>query len=143
MIYNSTKVIVLGSTAFRQPKAKSHCRYVHGYNLYAKFYFESQELDENNWVVDFGSLKSLKNALRKDFDHKLVLSKDDPFIEDFKAMHTLGVVDLRIADEISIEMFAKYCFNVANKMLENSKANCIMVEVFEHEKNSGIYKTKN
>ena len=134
---------MLGSTAFRQPKAKSHCKYIHGYNLYAKFYFESTELDKNNWVVDFGSLKRLKNALQDDFDHKLVLSKDDPFIEDFKALHKKGAVDLRIFDEISIEMFAKYCFNMANKMLEKSKAKCIMVEVFEHEKNSGIYKTKN
>tara|TARA_Y100001973_G_C5209214_1_gene344228 strand:- start:15275 stop:15706 length:432 start_codon:yes stop_codon:yes gene_type:complete len=143
VIYNSTKVIVLGSTAFRQPKAKSHCRYIHGYNLYAKFYFESDELDENNWVVDFGSLKRLKNALRDDFDHKLVLSKSDPFLEDFKELHKKGVVDLRILDEISIEMFAEYCCNMANKMLGKSKAKCVMVEVFEHEKNSGIYKVKN
>ena len=61
MSFNSTKIIELGSCAFRQPRAKSHCRFIHGYRLVAKFWFSCNELDENNWVVDFGSLKGLKD----------------------------------------------------------------------------------
>ena len=57
-IFQSTKTLPLGSTAFRQPFAQSHCKYLHGYRLQAKFWFEADKLDENSWVVDFGSLAS-------------------------------------------------------------------------------------
>ena len=71
MPFQSTKIIDLGSCAFRQPKAVSHCRFIHGYRLKAKFWFESDKLDSNNWVVDFGSLKPLKKKLENQFDHTL------------------------------------------------------------------------
>ena len=66
-MFKSTKNIELGSCAFRQPQAKSHCRFLHGYQLTAKFWFESDQLDENNWVVDFGALKGLKELLKNQF----------------------------------------------------------------------------
>ena len=63
------------SAAFRQWRAVSHCRFMHGYSLEFEFVFGTHELDENNWVVDFGSLKNLEAWLRLNFDHKtLVLS---------------------------------------------------------------------
>ena len=68
--YFSTKKLILGSCAFRQPFADSHCKFIHGYLLYVKFWFECNELDKNNWVVDFGSFKKLKDSLENKFDHK-------------------------------------------------------------------------
>lgn len=142
MKYHSTKIIELGSCCFRQPFAKSHCRFLHGYNLYAKFYFMADKLDENNWVVDFGGLKKLKNNLREEFDHILIASKKDPYLEKLKELHILGIVDMRIWDDVSIEMYAKFCLETANKILYNHNAFCYKCEVFEHEKNSGIYEIK-
>ena len=71
--FYSTKVIPLGSCAFRQPYAESHCKFVHGYRLQAKFWFTSNELDKNNWVVDFGGLKELKKQLEFYLDQTTVL----------------------------------------------------------------------
>jgi len=138
--FYSTKVITLGSTAFRQPFADSHCRFIHGYNLTAKFYFQSDKLDSNNWVVDFGSLKKLKKSLEEHFDHKLIISQKDPHIDVFKNLHTLEIVDLIIMEDVSIEMFASFCLYMANNHLVGSinSAECYKVEVYEHEKNSGI-----
>lgn len=48
MIYRSTKTYghEIGlSAAFRQWRAESHCRFVHGYALAVKFVFEAGELD--------------------------------------------------------------------------------------------------
>ena len=42
------------SAAFRQWRADSHCKYIHGYALAFRFEFEADELDVRNWVVDFG-----------------------------------------------------------------------------------------
>ena len=41
------------SAAFRQWRAVSHCRFMHGYSLEFEFVFGTHQLDENNWVVDF------------------------------------------------------------------------------------------
>lgn len=139
--YQSTKLIELGSCAFRQPNAKSHCKYIHGYRLKAKIWFGCSDLNTNNWVVDFGGLKQLKETLQKHFDHTLVLSNDDPLLNQFKIIHKKGGVDLRTMDGVGIEKFAEYCFNVSNEYV-NKKTNgrCWVnqVEVFEHENNSAI-----
>ena len=79
MRFTSNKVINLGSAAFRQWKSThSHCQYLHGYNITADITFECNELDERNWVMDFGGLKDLKKTLEHTFDHKLVVASDDP-----------------------------------------------------------------
>ena len=48
MSFESTKVIDLGSCAFRQPQAESHCKFIHGYRLKAKFWFTADKLDKNH-----------------------------------------------------------------------------------------------
>jgi 6-pyruvoyltetrahydropterin/6-carboxytetrahydropterin synthase len=142
MSFTSTKILELGSCAFRQPKAESHCRFLHGYRLTAKFWFKANQLDENNWVVDFGSLDHLKKLLKKQFDHTTVIDKNDPYIESFQGLDGAGVLDLRIMDGVGIEKFAEYCFKASNDFIsEQSEGRCWVdnVEVFEHENNSAIY----
>lgn len=142
MKYESTKIIELGSCAFRQWRADSHCKYLHGYRLLAKFWFECSGLDDKNWVVDFGGLDELKQLLQKQFDHTTCIAADDPLIESFKALHNLGAVDLRIMDGgVGIERTAEYCLKIANKYIqEKTTGRCWVsrVEVWEHEKNSAI-----
>jgi len=141
--FRSTKVIELGSCAFRQPKASSHCKYLHGYRLVAKFLFGCNELDKKNWVVDFGGLKGLKSKLEDQFDHTTVISSDDPHLDTFKELHEKGIIDLRVMDGVGIEKFAEYCYNLASGFIEDmTDGRCWVekVEVWEHEKNSAIYK---
>ena len=49
---------------------------LHGYSLQFKFTFEARELDERNWVVDFGGLKPLK-AWLEDTETYLDYAKKD------------------------------------------------------------------
>jgi len=142
MKYTSTKVIELGSCAFRQWKADSHCKFVHGYRLIAKFWFGCTTLDEKNWVVDFGGLKGLKDILEKQFDHTLCVAGDDPLLEGFKTLHTAGGCDLRIMPEgVGIEKTAEWCLKAADRYIrEITKERCWVerVEVWEHDKNSAV-----
>ena len=146
MSFSSTKIIELGSCAFRQPQAKSHCKFVHGYRLVGKFWFSANELDENNWVVDFGGLKPLKLKLEKHFDHTTVIADNDPALDSFKKLHEDGIVDLRVMHGGGgIEKFAEHCWKVANEHVVQStdgRCWCKKVEVFEHEKNSAIYEVE-
>lgn len=143
MSFISTKVIELGSCAFRQPKATSHCRFLHGYQLKAKFWFAADELDDNNWVVDFGSLKELKKFLQDQFDHTTCISRTDPKLEQFKRLRDEGVCDLRVMDGVGIEKFAEWCHDAADNfvgVMTKMRCRCVKVEVFEHDNNSAIYK---
>jgi|694.fasta_scaffold00081_77 6-pyruvoyltetrahydropterin/6-carboxytetrahydropterin synthase len=143
MNYQSTKLIELGSCAFRQFGAThSHCHLVHGYQLKAKFYFGCSELDSNNWSVDFGGLKQLKQILNDQFDHTLCIAENDPLLEVFQHLHNLGGCNLKIMSGVGIEKTAEWCFNAASQFLKNVYGDrCWVekVEVYEHENNSAIY----
>jgi len=147
MNFESTKVIELGSCAFRQWRADSHCRFIHGYRLISKIWFCCSELDNKNWVVDFGSLNDLKHIFEHQFDHTMCVAADDPMLQYFTSLHDAGCCDLRIMPTgVGIERTAEWCFNTADKFIrEKTNNRCWVnkVEVWEHEKNSAIYEKKN
>lgn len=141
--YISTKVLELGSCAFRQWRAiNSHCKFVHGYQLKAKFWFSTTTLDDRNWVVDFGSLKDFAQILRKQFDHTLCIAQDDPLLPSFLQLHSNGGCDLRIMDGVGIEKTAEWCLDAAKKYIKykykDRYIHVMRVEVWEHEENSAI-----
>lgn len=118
---------------------------MHGYRLTAKFWFEADSLDQNNWVVDFGGLKGLKNLLKDQFDHTTCISRTDPKLDVFKKLKEAGVCDLRIMDGVGIEKFAEYCHTVAEAYVDeltDGRCRCMKVEVFEHESNSAIFERR-
>ena len=119
MRYISTKVIPMGSTAFRQWKADSHCKLIHGYRLQTKKVLENQ------------------------FDHTTCVAGDDPELETFKLLSEKGMIDLRIMEEgVGIEKTAEWVYNaVSNYVKEstNDRVTVTKVEVWEHEGNSAIY----
>ena len=118
MRYVSTKIIPMGSTAFRQWRADSHCKLIHGYRLQCKLWFTADELDDKNWIYDFGGCKEIKNLLEKQYDHTTVVAADDPELETFKSMSDKGMIDLRIADKgVGIERTAEWVYENANKLV--------------------------
>ena len=131
------------SCAFRQWKADSHCKYIHGYALAFKFKFETDTLDSNNWVVDFGNLKELKKTLEGIFDHKVLIATDDPHIDYFRQGHELGVIDMIEVMGNGCEKMAEMVFDIANGWLLSAgykpRVKLLSVEVKEHGSNSAIY----
>jgi 6-pyruvoyltetrahydropterin/6-carboxytetrahydropterin synthase len=139
------------SAIFRQPKANSHCRFIHGYALAFTFTFacEDDEVDENGWVIDFGGLKPLKAYLDDHFDHKFLVAQDDPALELFMDMSepkkVAGqLVDVRVVQATGCENFAKHLYDVVQEMLLRgelgaTQAQIVSVEVREHGANGGRY----
>ena len=139
MTYTSSKVIELGSTAFRQPNADSHCKYLHGYQLKAELTFGCEKLDKNNWVFDFGGLKQLKEIFNNQFDHTTVISGADPELDTFKELQNKGIIQLRILDGgVGIEKFAEWVFKTADSYIEEVTEGRVWIEnatVYEHNTN--------
>lgn len=127
------------STAFRQWKAESHCKFMHGYSLEFEFVFGTHELDENNWVVDFGGLKDLESWLKLNFDHKTLVASDDPMYSVFLNLHENQIIDMVTVEATGCEMFAKIAMNHAQELIQNITRDRCWVEsvtVREHGANS-------
>lgn len=146
MAYQVTKTYgpELGlSAAFRQWRADSHCRFIHGYALGFKFTFECEDLDVRNWCVDFGGLKGLKQILVDNFDHKLLVAEDDPHIGDLMRLDSLGLAEVIVLPAVGCEKFAEYVYKVGEQWLKDAgfapRCRLVSVEVSEHSGNSAIY----
>jgi 6-pyruvoyltetrahydropterin/6-carboxytetrahydropterin synthase len=131
------------SVCFRQPDASSHCNKMHGYSLKVKATFIASELDKTNWVVDFGSLKSFKKMLEDNFDHKTIVSENDPFLDSFKTLHNEGIIDMLIYPKVGMEAFAFYLYESAESWLMSNgyypRVKLKNIVVSEHPANSAGY----
>lgn len=156
------------SCCFRQWRSThSHCSLLHGYSIGIKLIFESETLDSRNWVMDFGGLKAFKEWSEWQFDHTLIIAKDDPHINKFKELAKLGkqaeggVCDLRIVDAVGCEKFAELAYRTMDEILAayqegrgwahpdgrvfearypvGNTVRLRSVEVFEHSGNSAVY----
>lgn len=147
LIYGSTKSYkAVVSTAFRQWRADSHCHFQHGYDLEFNATFEAQELDERNWCVDFGSLKSFKGWLEYMFDHTTLVAQDDPHLDWFRQGHERKILDLREVVATGCEATARLVFEYLESwLLDNGYSPRVWVvklEVREHEGNSAYVRLK-
>ena len=149
--FQSTKIFDGFSTVFRQWRADgTHCQFLHGYGISFKITFEG-ELDERNWVWDFGGMKRAKGTIDSMnpkawmdymFDHTYIIAEDDPFLPLAKEMDKGGIVQLRIIPATGAEQFAKYIYDKVNKFVleeTNNRVRVTQVEFKEHNKNSAIY----
>jgi 6-pyruvoyltetrahydropterin/6-carboxytetrahydropterin synthase len=151
MKFQSTKVFDGYSTVFRQWRAEgTHCRFLHGYGISFKIIFEG-ELDERNWVWDFGGMKRAKGTIDGMspktwmdymFDHTYIIAEDDPFLPSAQEMDKEGIVQLRIIPATGAEQFAKYIYDKVSEFIKietEGRVRVVSVEFKEHNKNSAIY----
>lgn len=137
------------SACFRQWRAShSHCRFLHGYALSFKLTFASEQLNDCNWVIDFGGLKDVKAFLVDHFDHKLAIAEDDPRLDDLGALAGLDLADTLILPAVGCEGFARFVYDWVDAWLgDKLPLDCdirglrlVEVEVREHGGNSAIYR---
>ncbi len=141
---------------------------LHGYSIGIKLIFESETLDSRNWVMDFGGLKAFKEWSEWQFDHTMIIAKDDPERSTFVELNKIqggfqnkGIIDLRIVEGVGCEKFAELAYHTMYEILEAYKegrgwthpdgrvfearypvgqgVRLKSAEVFEHAGNSAIY----
>ena len=149
--FQSTKLFDGFSTVFRQWKAEgTHCRFLHGYGVSFRVWFEG-ELDERNWVWDFGGMKRATTLIDGKqpkawmdymFDHTLIVAEDDPFKNAFIEMGEAGAAQVRIIPATGAEKFSEYIYNKLNEFVKtetDNRVRVIKVKFMEHGKNAAYY----
>lgn len=130
------------SCCFRQWRAtESHCSQLHGYAIAVELTFVGP-LDERNWVIDFGSLKPVKQWLEGVFDHTTILAEDDPLLPAFQQLNLSGAVHLvTLKDGVGCERFAELIASFVTRWLleQNHTAKLESVKVMEHAGNAAVW----
>ena len=150
-MFISTKVFDGFSCCFRQWKTKTtHCRFMHGYGVSFKVWFEG-DLDHRNWVWDFGGMKRAKTLIDGKqpkewmdwmFDHTVIVAKDDEYLDYFMKLEEHGIIQLRIVEATGAEKFAEFIYHKLNNFVKtetDERVKVKQVEFREHGKNSAIY----
>ena len=127
------------SCGFRQWRADSHCNLIHGYALGFEITFEAEELDDRNWVIDFGDLGVLKKWLKEMFDHTTVVAFDDPHLELFEDLNNKNLINLRLLENVGCEAFAETVYLFCKMEFEDDRVKVKSVRVFEHGANSAVF----
>ena len=149
--FQSTKLFDGFSCVFRQWKAKNtHCRFMHGYGVSFRVWFEGS-LDDRNWVWDFGGMKraqtkidgmSPKAWMDYMFDHTILVAKDDPMLNLINDLEHNQIAQVRVVEATGAVKFAEFIFNKLNKFVQietDGRVKISKVEFMEHGKNTAIY----
>ena len=149
--FQSTKLFDGFSTCFRQWRADgTHCKYLHGYGVSFRVWFEG-DLDERNWVWDFGGMKRAKGSIDgmnpKEYfewllDHTVIVAEDDPHLNKFQEMNYFKLIQLRIVPATGAERFAEFLYNKIQSFIDEEtegRVRIAKIEFYEHGKNSAIY----
>ena len=150
----STKVFDGYSTVCQWKATTTHCQYLHGYGVSFKLYFEG-DLDERNWVWDFGGMKRAKGTIDGMtpkawfdymFDHTTIIAEDDPQLDKFFVkLDRNGTIQLRVIPAVGAEKFAEFLYDKVNPFIveeTEGRVKIAKVEFREHGKNTAIYEPR-
>jgi 6-pyruvoyltetrahydropterin/6-carboxytetrahydropterin synthase len=130
--------------AHRAPRHDGHCKLIHGHNWSFQITFVATERDGNGFVFDFGKLSDLKASLWAMFDHKLVLSEDDPALSDIGCLlRDLGIANITVVPDCSCEGIAQFVHGIADAYVRKEsfgRARVFQVIVHEDSKNVATFR---
>ena len=94
--------------------------------------------------MDFGGLKHIKKWLDDQWDHRLLISNDDPLLSDFEKLHEKGGCNLHVMDIArgwgpGIEASCKFVYDYVDQWIKtqtDSRVFVHKVQIWEHENNS-------
>jgi 6-pyruvoyl-tetrahydropterin synthase len=141
MKYTISKTFLGYPFAHRQPNHAGHCALIHGHNWDFTVELSAPEgqLDENDFVYDFGKFAWLKEWLTYMFDHTCVINATDPLLENFKELDIQNLLNLRIVDSASAEGLAKLVYEFIKTKDLGDNVELVSVTVHEDYKNSAKY----
>ena len=138
-IYESSKVFNNFPCAHRRHRHDGHCAFIHGYSRSFTFWFRSDRLTENGFVMDFGKLKPVKAWLESKFDHTLLIDESDPLLQTFIELDKKGACRLVTFESVGMEGTCTYVGDWVAKWITEQTSGRVWlhsIEVRENEKNS-------
>ncbi|MDW7690515.1 6-carboxytetrahydropterin synthase [Flammeovirgaceae bacterium SG7u.111] len=135
--------------AHRQPKHDGHCKLVHGHNWSVELEFESDELDENGFVLDFGKFKKVKKWIADHLDHAIVVDQEDELLKKLVFEEHPELFKPLVVPLPSCEGLAMFLYNKFKEVLEedfprlkSGEIRFSAIRMWEDSKNYVVYEPK-
>lgn len=127
------------SAGHRVAGHENKCAHLHGHNYRVHFTLAATELDTVGRVLDFSVIKSkLCMWLEESWDHKMILWKEDPIIDDLRGIVPQDIVIVPFNP--TAENMAKYLvLTIGPKLLEGTDTKLIKCQIEETRKCKAAY----
>jgi len=123
----------------RLSKHSGRCLNYHGHNFYVEICASSHILNLNDMVIDFSDLKTIVMSVLDEWDHCLLLNKNDSIAKDsrYRDMYRIIAFDF----DPTSEKLAEVLYYTLSTRLKEIDKNIKLehVEVFENDKSSTIF----
>lgn len=97
-------------------KHPGRCRYPHGHTRRIEVVVSSEELDANDMVLDFKSLKLAVSEYIERLDHAMAVNSNDPLLDAIRAIHPESLIVFDGRDPTT-EVIAKDLFEFVADVL--------------------------
>lgn len=127
------------SACFRQWRADgTHCRFIHAYKIWFELEFD-QDIDYIFKVYPEFRMY-LNDWFISSFNYKTFASENDPELDTLKFLDQNKIISLVTLPEVGCERFSEFVLDEVNVIIKKFDLDfkCILVETWEHEKNSGV-----
>ena len=104
----------------RLSKNDDKCFNLHGHNFKFVVTICSDELNDEDMVIDFRHLKEIMKEFKTKYDHSLVINKSDEFISENKEICDNFKV-IKLEKDPTAEVLAKELFNFLTEKFEKIK----------------------
>lgn len=143
MKFNITKRYPEICVGHRIHNAGTHCALLHGYARTVEVTVGTNQLDERGWVYNLGDMRFIKTILEDSWDHKFLISSDDPLLSDFKTLEqkkaiSLNVMDAKLGHGPSLEGSCLYLSDLIGPQivtLSEGRAHLLKIEIWEKTDN--------
>jgi 6-pyruvoyltetrahydropterin/6-carboxytetrahydropterin synthase len=127
--------------AHRQHRHKGNCSFIHGHNWDIGITFGCSQLDENGFVIDFGSLDYINEWIEKNLDHACLFNNDDPHAQQI--INAIpGIFKPYLLKDCSCEGLAQHLWEKFNQLVQkhsNNRVSVLCIEIYENAKNSATF----
>lgn len=123
----------------RLNKHSGRCLNYHGHNFSVEICASSHILNKNDMVIDFSDLKSIVMSVLDEWDHCLLLNKDDSIAKDPMYRDKFRIIAFDF--DPTSEKLAEVLYSTLSIRLKERDENIKLehVEVYENDTSSTIY----
>ncbi|WP_083667314.1 6-carboxytetrahydropterin synthase [Mycobacterium sp. SP-6446] len=127
------------SCVHRNWRGTDRLRVLHGYARSVEIEFTANALDASGVVIDFSAMKSIQQVLEQQFDHTLLVARDDPLCNKLMELEQDGAANVKVMPDTSLEGSAKWVADTVSVILKRETADRVRiarVEMRESPKNA-------
>ena len=122
----------------RLSKHLGRCKNWHGHNFDIMVSVSSHELNENDMVIDFSDLKAVVQSVIDEWDHCLLLNKNDPMAQNDEFRNQFRIIAFDF--DPTAEQMAKVLYRtIGLRLFERHNLIIEGITVYENENSSATY----